>query len=129
MRKNRVIEQNRCYHLVSRLAHRAFFLDDEEKDRAVALMRRAEAGVQADPFDPIASAVGIKNISVVIAPYDMRNGRKPELERSPLKWYPGLCREIETALGKSDVNGGHLFFTTNERPGYCSVPSIERNNP
>ena len=34
-------------HLVSRLAHRAFFLDDEEKDRAVALMRRVEAGVQA----------------------------------------------------------------------------------
>ena len=67
MRKNRVIEQNRCYHLVSRLAHRAFFLDDEEKDRAVALMRRVEAGVQAsmsycinravsissDPFDPL----------------------------------------------------------------------------
>ena len=46
MRKNRVVEQNRCYHLVSRLAHRAFFLDDEEKDRAVALMRRVEAGVQ-----------------------------------------------------------------------------------
>jgi len=35
MRKNRVVEQNRCYHLVSRLAHRAFFLDDEEKDRAI----------------------------------------------------------------------------------------------
>ena len=47
MRKNRVIEQNRCYHLVSRLAHRVFFLYDEEKDRAVALMRRVEAGVQA----------------------------------------------------------------------------------
>ncbi len=47
MRKNRVVEQNRCYHLVSRLAHRAFFLDDEEKDRAVALMRRVEAGVKA----------------------------------------------------------------------------------
>jgi hypothetical protein len=43
MRKNRVIERNRCYHLVSRLAHRAFFLDDAEKDRAVALMRRVEA--------------------------------------------------------------------------------------
>ena len=42
MRKNGVIEQDRCYHLVSRLAHRAFFLDDEEKDRAVALMRRVE---------------------------------------------------------------------------------------
>ena len=36
MRENRVIEQNRCYHLISWLAHRAFFLDDEEKDRAVA---------------------------------------------------------------------------------------------
>ena len=67
MRKNRVIEQNRCYHLISRLAHRAFFLDDEEKDRAVALMRRVEAGVKAsmsycinrtvsissDPFAPL----------------------------------------------------------------------------
>ena len=47
MRKNRAIEQNKCYHLVNRLAHRAFFLDDEEKDRTVALMRRVEAGVQA----------------------------------------------------------------------------------
>ena len=42
MRKNRVVEQNKCYYLVSRLAHRAFFFDDEEKDRAVALMRRVE---------------------------------------------------------------------------------------
>lgn len=42
MRKTRLIEQNRCYHLISRLAHRAFFLDDEEKDRAVSLLRRVE---------------------------------------------------------------------------------------
>ena len=46
----------------------------------------------------LASAVGIKNVSVVIAPYDMRKGRKPELERSPLKWYPALCNEIHAAL-------------------------------
>ena len=77
MRKNRGIEQNKCYHLVSRLAHRAFFLDDEEKDRAVALMRRIEAGVQAimsycinravsissDPFDPLRTAVAIRALS------------------------------------------------------------------
>ena len=31
MRKNRVVEQNRCYHFVSRLAHRAFFLADWEE--------------------------------------------------------------------------------------------------
>ena len=46
----------------------------------------------------LASAVGIKNVSVVIAPYDMRKGRKPELERSPLNWYPALCNEIHAAL-------------------------------
>ena len=46
----------------------------------------------------LASAVGLKNISVVIAPYDMRKGRRPELERSPQKWYPSLCDEIHTAL-------------------------------
>ena len=71
MRKNRVIEQNRCYHhLVSRLAHRAFFLDDEEKDRAVALMRRVEAGVQASMSYCISRAVSISS-----DPFDPRNGR------------------------------------------------------
>ncbi len=59
MRKNRVVEQNRCYHLVNRLAHRAFFLDDEEKDRAVALMRRVEAGVQASMSYCVNRAVSI----------------------------------------------------------------------
>ena len=48
----------------------------------------------------LASAVGIKNVSVVIAPYDIRKGRKPGLERSPLKWYPNLCEEIHTALSE-----------------------------
>ena len=42
MRKTRLIENCRCYHLMSRLAHRAFFLDDEEKTRAVKLLRRVE---------------------------------------------------------------------------------------
>ena len=65
MRKNRVIEQNRSYHLVSRLAHRAFFLDDEEKDRAVALMRRVEefSGLAGGPMSPseLREGVGIKS--------------------------------------------------------------------
>ena len=39
MRKTRIIEHCRCYHLMSRLAHQAFFLDDEEKTRAVELLR------------------------------------------------------------------------------------------
>ena len=57
----------------------------------------------------LASAVGIKNVSVVIAPYDMRKGRKPELERSPLKWYSDLCREIDIALcGAAELYGRFL---------------------
>ena len=68
MRKNRVIEQNRCYHLVSRLAHRAFFLDDEEKDRVVALMRCIEAGVQASMSYCINRAVSISPFDSITLP-------------------------------------------------------------
>ena len=46
----------------------------------------------------LVNAVGIKNVSVIIAPYDMRKGRKPELEKSLLQWYDALCGEIELAL-------------------------------
>ena len=67
MRKNRVVEQNRCYHLISRLAHRAFFLDDEEKDRAVALMRRVEAGLKASMSYCINRTVSISS-----DPFDLR---------------------------------------------------------
>ena len=34
--------------------------------------------------------------------YDMRKGRRPELEKSPLAWYPALCGEVETALCRKD---------------------------
>ena len=40
MRKTRTVETQRCYHLMSRLAHRAFFLTEEERTRAVDLMYR-----------------------------------------------------------------------------------------
>lgn len=46
----------------------------------------------------LAHAVGIRNVRVVIAPYDMRKGRRPELEKSDLPWYPDLLREIDRAL-------------------------------
>ena len=42
MRKKRVIQAGKCYHLVSRVAHRAFFFDDDEKDRFVDLLKRVE---------------------------------------------------------------------------------------
>ena len=47
----------------------------------------------------LANAVGIRNITVVIAPYDMRKGRDTERERTvALPWYPNLCNEIAGAL-------------------------------
>jgi hypothetical protein len=36
MRENRLVEQNLCYHLISRLPRRTYILGVEEKDSAVA---------------------------------------------------------------------------------------------
>lgn len=41
---------------------------------------------------------GCENTAIVIAPYDMRQGRKAEMEQSPLPWYGALCDEIAAAL-------------------------------
>ena len=38
MRKRRQFKAGRCYHLVSRIAHRAFFFDEEEKNRFVEVL-------------------------------------------------------------------------------------------
>ena len=35
MRKKKVVQAGKCYHLVSSVAHRAFFFDDDEKTRFV----------------------------------------------------------------------------------------------
>ena len=42
MRKKRIVQAGKCYHLVSRVAHKAFFFDEEEKDRFVDLLKRVE---------------------------------------------------------------------------------------
>ena len=48
----------------------------------------------------LVAKVGFKNVEIVMAPYDMRKGRRPELEKSPLAWYPRLCDDICAALNK-----------------------------
>ena len=40
MRRPRNFQTDRCYHLVSRVAHRAFYLDEDERTRFVERMRR-----------------------------------------------------------------------------------------
>ena len=40
MRQLRNFQTDRCYHLISRVAHRAFYLNEEERTRFVERMRR-----------------------------------------------------------------------------------------
>ncbi len=40
MRRKRIVQAGKCYHLGSRVAHKAFFFDDEEKERFVDLLMR-----------------------------------------------------------------------------------------
>ena len=40
MRRCRIKLPNRCYHLISRVAHRAYFLDEDERTRLVDFVRR-----------------------------------------------------------------------------------------
>ena len=70
MRKTRFIENCRCYHLISRLAHQAFFLNDDEKTRAVkrergnpAIAKRILELLADGPMRPSAlrKAVGIRS--------------------------------------------------------------------
>lgn len=46
----------------------------------------------------LVNAVGVKNVEVIIAPYDMRSGRQKRYENSSLPWYGELCAKIENAL-------------------------------
>ena len=49
----------------------------------------------------VVAEVGKNNVSVIIAPYDMRNGRQKELETAPQPWYGTLCDEIAKSLEQS----------------------------
>ena len=99
MGKNRVVEQNRCYHLVSRLAYRVFFLDDEEKDRAVALMRRVEAGVQASMSYCINRAVSISSDPFALPPCPGGNvAILPQIPQSRQKISPPLAIRAHLAI-------------------------------
>ena len=46
----------------------------------------------------IVAKAGLRNVRVVIAPYDMRKGRRHELEKVGLSWYSRLCDALEVEL-------------------------------
>ena len=47
----------------------------------------------------VAATVGVRNVSVLILPYDLRKGRQPSLETSAVDWYPRLLAALEAAVG------------------------------
>ena len=47
----------------------------------------------------VAATVGVRNVSVLILPYDLRKGRQPSLESSAVDWYPRLLATLEVAVG------------------------------
>ena len=57
MRKCRTNLHNRCYHLISRVAHRAFFLDADERTWLTDLIQRTVAfsGVKLMSYSVIMS--------------------------------------------------------------------------
>ena len=59
MKRSRVNHPDRCYHLISRVAHCAFFLDDEERTRLVDLLRCVSrfSGVKLLAYDVISNQI------------------------------------------------------------------------
>lgn len=47
----------------------------------------------------LVAKAGLRNVKVVIAPYDMRKGRDRKLEKIGLPWYSRLCDAVEKELG------------------------------
>ena len=70
----------------------------------------------------LVNVVGIKNVSVIIAPYDMRSGRKPELEKSPLFWYAELCNQLEEILTSAFIQ----WMSAREVSPNSVFPSADR---
>lgn len=49
----------------------------------------------------LVAKIGKDKVKVVISPYDMRHGRKDELEKSGIVWYKELCDNIHDELKKT----------------------------
>ena len=61
MRRCRVNPPNRCYHLISRIAHRAYFLDGDERTRLVDFIRRVAtlSGVKLLAYSVMANHIHV----------------------------------------------------------------------
>ena len=99
MRRCRIKLPNRCYHLISRVAHRAYFLDGDERTRLVDFVRRVAefSGVKLLAYSAMSNHFHVfVNAGIV----DWPDG---------YEWcsYAAACRGDETARSGYDfVYGG-----------------------
>ena len=109
MRKCRTSLPNRCYHLISRVAHRSFFLDADERTRLADLVWRA--AVDTPGYIPHVVAKG-DNVRAV---------RLMQL----LQWEPNSPACLRTTLG---IASREYFTKVYLRP-LTEAGLIERSDP
>lgn len=121
MRRCRINLPNRCYHLISRVAHRAYFLDEGERTRLVDFVRRVAEfsgvkllaySVMSNHFhvfvyigrpEPLSDAEIVRRISALYS--DVRF-----VWQSGLTLLAPLRAELETLETASDVAFGDVLL-------------------
>ena len=121
MRRCRIRLPNRCYHLISRVAHRAYFLDEGERTRLVDFVRRVAefSGVKLLAYSVIETP---GHIPQVVAKGD--NVRAVRLMQL-LQWEPKSPAYLRTTLG---IASREYFTKAYLRP-LMETGLIERSDP
>lgn len=115
MRSCRHFKTNRCYHLISRVAHKAFFLDDEEKTRLVDFLWRAAkfSGVTV-----IAYVVMTNHFHIVVHVSDRTDLSDDEVLRRIRVLYAGVQLAEKLKEWNAEKAAGQTSLA-NLKAGYC----------
>ena len=125
MRPLRNFKTNQCCHLISRIAHRAFFLDDEEETRFVERLWR----VAAFPGVVVLAHCFMRNhFHVLVYVPDLLGTGRDKVAYDLLKQLSGGPKrpaELRAALGIASAN----FFTARYLTPLAKAGYISLENP
>ena len=125
MRPLRNFKTNQCCHLISRIAHRAFFLNDEEKTRFVERLWRVAtfSGVEV-----LAYCIMSNHFHVLVYVPDPLEKGSDKVAYDLLKQLadgPKRSAELRAALGIASAN----FFTARYLTPLAKAGYISLENP
>ena len=126
MRPLRNFKTNQCCHLISRIANRAFFLNDEEKTRFVERLWRVAT---FSCVEVLAYCFMSNHFHILVYVPDPRELSDDELLARIRALYSGTAlAELRAALGIASAN----FFTARyltplAKSGYIAVAGGEKN--